>query len=99
MAVLPLVMLVGALVWQLAVAGHAAWMCAHAARAGARAEAVGRDGRAAARSALPDGLEHGLRVERRSAGGVRVKIRIPLLLHRWRTPASVAATASLGAAR
>ena len=98
-AVLPAVLLVGALVWQLALAGHAAWMCAHAARAGARAEVVGGDGRAAARSALPDGLERGLRVERREAGGVRVKVRIPLLLPRWRSPASVSATASLGAAR
>ncbi len=97
-AVLPAVLLVGALVWQLALAGHAAWMCAHAARAGARAELVGGDGRAAARSALPDGLERGLQVERREAGGVRVKVRIPLLLHRWRSPASVSATASLGAA-
>lgn len=95
---LPAVLLVCAVVWQLALAGHAAWMCAHAARAGARAEVVGADGRAAARSALPDGLERGLRVERREAGGVRVRVRIPLLLHRWRSPASVSATASLGAA-
>ena len=95
---LPAVLLVGALVWQLALAGHAAWMCAHAARAGARAEVVGGDGRAAARSALPDGLERGMRVDRRRAGGVRVKVRIPLLLDRSRSPASVSATASLGAA-
>ena len=98
-ATLPAVLVIGALVWQLALAGHAAWMCAHAARAGARAEVVGADGRAAARSALPDGLERGMRVERRDAGGVRVKVRIPLLLHRWRSPASVSATASLGAAQ
>lgn len=97
-AVLPAVLVVGALVWQLALTGHAAWVCAHAARAGARAEVVGDDGRAAARSALPDGLERGMQVQRRKAGGVRVKVRIPLLLHRWRTPASVSATASLGAA-
>ena len=97
LAVLPAVLLVGALVWQLALAGHAAWMCAHAARAGARAELVGRDSRAAARSALPNGLERGMRVERRKAGGVRVKVRVPLLLPRWRSPASVSATASLGA--
>ena len=98
MAVLPAVLVVGALVWQLVLAGHAAWMCAHAARAGARAEVVGGDSRAAARSALPDGLERGMRVERREAGGVRVKVMIPLLLHRWGSPASVSATASLGAA-
>ena len=98
MATLPAVMLVGVLVWQLVLAGHAAWMCAHAARAGARAEVVGGDARAAARSAVADGLERGLRVERRDGGGVRVKLRAPLLLHRWRSPVTVSATASLGAA-
>lgn len=95
-AVVPVVLLLGALVWQLALAGHTAWMCAHAARAAARAEAVGRDSRVAARSVLPKGLERGARVERGPRGGVTVKVRIPLLLHRWRTPASVSATASLG---
>ena len=97
-AILPAVMLVGALVWQLVLAGHTAWMCAHAARAGARAEVVGRDGRAAARSAVSAGLERGMRVERRDGGGVRVKLRVPLLLHRWRSPATISATASLGTA-
>ena len=98
MAVLPAVLLIGAVVWQLAITGHAAWMSAHAARAAARAETVGRDGRQAARSALPRGLERGLRVEHRASGRVTVKVRIPLLLHRWRTPASVAASAALGPA-
>ncbi|MEX2253090.1 MAG: TadE/TadG family type IV pilus assembly protein, partial [Thermoleophilaceae bacterium] len=46
---IPAVLLVGALVWQLALAGHALWLCANAARAGARAEAVGRSGKWAAR--------------------------------------------------
>ena len=90
-------LLVGAVVWQLALAGHTAWVCAHAARAAARADVVGRDVRAAARSAVPKGLEPGLRVERRRSGGVRVRVRVPLLLHRWRSPATLSATASLGA--
>ena len=94
-AVLPVVLLIGAVLWQLAITGHAAWMCAHAARAAARAEAVGRDGRAAARSVLPKALERGLRVRRREGGGVRVSVRIPLLLRRWRSPATVSATAAL----
>ena len=95
-AVLPVVLLIGAVVWQLALTGHTAWMSAHAARAAARAETVGRDGRTAARSALPRGLERGLHLEHRSSGRVRVKIRVPLLLHRWRSPASVSASAALG---
>ena len=96
-ALVPAVLLVGALVWQLALAGHAAWMCAHAARAGARAEVVGASAHAAARSALPEGLARDLRVERRRAGGVRVTLRVPLLLPRWHSPARISATASLGA--
>lgn len=94
---LPAVLLVGALVWQLALAGQAAWLCANAARAAARAEAVGRDGPAAARSALPRSLRQGLRVESASddGGAVRVRLRIPLLLRAWKSPVSVAATARL----
>ena len=95
LGVLPAVMLVGLLLWQLAVAGQAAWLCANAARVAARAEAVGRDGQAAARSALPEGLERGLRVDRASGGRVRVRVAVPLLLHRWRSPVAVAATAYL----
>ena len=83
------------LVAALPLAGHTAWLAAHAARAGARAEVVDGDVRAAVRSVLPDGLEHGLEVERRG-GRVRVSVELPLLLHRWRLPVAVGATASLG---
>ena len=95
-AVLPFVLLAGAIAWQLALAGHALWVTAHAARAAARADAVGRDVRAAARSALPDGLEHGLRVRRLAGGGVRVRVRMPLFAYRWPGPVSLGATSSLG---
>jgi hypothetical protein len=98
-AVLPVVLLVAAVAWQLALAGHAAWLTANAARAGARAEVVGRDPAAAARSALPRSLEHGLEVDRLPAGGVRVSVRVPLLLRGWRAPVRVAAASSLGRAR
>src|SRR4051794_41643366 len=37
----PAVLLVAALVWQLALAGQAVWLCANAARAAARAQAGG----------------------------------------------------------
>jgi hypothetical protein len=94
-AALPFVLLVGALVWQCALAGHTAWLAAHAARAGARAEVVDGDVNAAVRSVLPEGLEHGLEVERRD-GRVAVSVELPLLLHRWRLPVVVGATASLG---
>ncbi|HEX2070659.1 MAG TPA: hypothetical protein VHF90_03305 [Thermoleophilaceae bacterium] len=97
-AALPFVLLVGAVVWQCALTGHTAWLAAHAARAGARAELVDGDVRGAVRSALPDGLEHGLGVER-DDGVVRVSVELPLLLHRWRLPVAVGATASLGESR
>jgi TadE-like protein len=95
-AALPFVLLVAAIVWQLALAGQTAWLTANAARAGARAEAVGRDPESAARSALPRSLERGLEVERRGVGGVRVSVRIPLLLPAWKAPVRVSAVSSLG---
>jgi hypothetical protein len=98
-AVMPLVLLLGVVVWQLALAGHAAWLTANAARAAARADTVGRDVRRAARSALPASYEHDLRVDRLRAGGVRVSVRLPLLLRAWRAPVRVAASSSLGRER
>jgi hypothetical protein len=99
LAVLPLVLAVGAIAWQLVLAGQAAWLTADAARAGARADAVGADPGRAARSVLPRSLERGLHLVRRPGGGVRVEADVPLLLRRWSTPIRVAATASLGGRR
>jgi hypothetical protein len=96
MAVLPLVLLVGIAVWQLALAGHTLWTCANAARVAARAEAVGEDAERAARSALPDGLERGMEVNE-DAGHVEVSVLVPFVLHRWQTPIPVAASAHLEA--
>ena len=99
LGVLPILLLVGAVVWQLVLAGHTAWLTANAARAGARADAVGRDATAAARSALPRSLERGLEVDRLRDGGVRVSVRVPLMLHAWEMPVQVAAVSSLGRPR
>jgi hypothetical protein len=98
-AVLPFVLLAGLVSWQLALTGHTAWLCANAARVAARADAVGRSPRAAARSALPKTMERGLEVERRRRGGVQVRVRVPLLARAWRTPVAVSASASLGGRR
>lgn len=97
MAVLPLVLLVGVAVWQLVLAGHTLWTCANAARVAARAEAVGQDAEAAARSALPDSLERGMEVRQDGAGRVRVTVHVPFVLPRWQTPIPVAASAHLEA--
>src|SRR6266498_3315637 len=52
-AAVPVLLLVTLLVAQLALAGYALWSAGVAARAGARADYVGGDAEAAARSALP----------------------------------------------
>jgi pilus assembly protein CpaE len=58
------------------VAGQALWLSGAAARAAARAAAVGGDAEAAAKGALPPRLESGLRVHAAGAG-VRVAVRVP----------------------
>ena len=63
----PAVILVALIGWQLLLAGHTLWLCAGAARAAARADLVGLSPRAAARRALPRSLERGLSVERTRA--------------------------------
>ena len=95
-AMMPVILLVGAVAWQLALAGQTAWLTAHAARAAARAEAVGQRPAKAARSALPRSLEDDIEVKRLEGGGVRVSVRVPLLMRDWNAPVRVDAAASLG---
>lgn len=78
-ALLPLVMVVGALLWQAVVAGQALWLSGAAARAAARARAVGGDAEAAARGALPPRLEADVRVGA-VGDGVRVAVAVPSVL-------------------
>jgi hypothetical protein len=92
----PLVVLAAAVAWQLVLTGHTLWLGAHAARAAARAELVGASPGRAARSALPRSLERDLSVSRLDRGGVRVELRLPLLLRAWRSPIEIAAESSLG---
>lgn len=81
-ALLPLMALLAALLWQGVVAGQAVWLAGSAARAGARASAVGADEAAAVRRVLPARLERGLVVRRvaSGAGGVRVAIAVPAIV-------------------
>jgi hypothetical protein len=96
MAMVPLVVLVAAIAWQLVLTGHTLWLCANAARAAARADLVGESPGRAARSALPRSLERDLSVTRVDGDRVRVRLRVPLLLHSWPSPVTLAATAALG---
>jgi hypothetical protein len=80
-ALLPLVAVLAALLWQAVVAGQAIWFAGSAARAAARASAIGADARAAALRVVPARLEHGLVVRReRGDKGVRVAIGIPAVI-------------------
>ena len=80
-ALLPLLALLLAGAWQFVLAGDALWHARVAARAAARAQAVGADPAAAARAHLPSRLEHTLRVRAGEAeGDVRVSIHVPTVL-------------------
>ena len=80
-ALLPLVAVLAALLWQGVVAGQAIWFAGSAARAAARANAIGADERAAARRVLPERLEDGVAVRHEHGrAGVRVAIRIPSVI-------------------
>lgn len=79
-AVLPLVGVVIALLWQATVAGQAVWLSGTAARAAARAQAIGTDPAAAARAALPSSLRAGVKARTDDDGTVRVSIRIPAIV-------------------
>jgi len=97
--VIPAVLLAALIGWQLLLAGHTLWLCASAARAAARADLVGLNPRAAARSALPKAFERDLTVERSGGGRVRVELRVPILLYAWQGPVRVGAVAALGGER
>jgi hypothetical protein len=63
---------------QIAIAGAALWSAAIAARAGARAVAIGGEAGPVARRALPAPLRAGAKVKDRD--GVEVQVRLPELL-------------------
>jgi hypothetical protein len=79
-AMLPIVFVLGAALWQAVVAGQAVWVAGSAARAAARANAVGGDAKLAARRALPDALERGLKVDTGDGGQAEVHIRVPFIV-------------------
>jgi TadE-like protein len=93
-AVLPVLAVCLLLSAQAVLAGWALWSAGNAARTGARADRVGADPEAAARSALPGSLRAGARI--RSADGVRVTVRVPAVIPGVGLP-SVAASSKLDA--
>jgi hypothetical protein len=79
-ALLPWVAAVLLVAWQFVIAGDARSSAAVAARAAARAVAVGGDPEGAARARLPEHLRRGLRIRSGSDGSVAVSVRVPALL-------------------
>jgi len=76
-ALLPLVGLLAVLLWQALLAGETVWLSGGAARAAARAAALGADPADAARAVLPSRLERGLHVRREAGGAVALVLRVP----------------------
>jgi hypothetical protein len=76
-ALMPLLAVVVALLWQAVLAGQAIWLAGSAARAAARADAIGLDAAAAARRVLPGRLERGLTVSSKGDGAVAVALKMP----------------------
>jgi len=76
-ALLPVLAVVATAAWQVVVAGHAMWMVAGAARAAARAHALGQDELRAARAVLPGRLRATVSVRDAAGGGVAVRVGVP----------------------
>jgi len=85
-ALLPLVGLLVVVLWQALLTGETVWLSGSAARAAARAAAVGGDPAAAARGVLPSRLERGLRLRRDRDGEVVVTLRVPAAVGGWTLP-------------
>lgn len=77
-AVVPFLLLAVLAAAQIALAGQALWSASVAARAGARAAAVGGDAAAAARAALPPSMRREAKVE--DEGEVSVRVAVPRLI-------------------
>ena len=79
-ALLPVIAVLALGVWQVAVAGHAVWAAGAAARAAARAEAVGGDTKTAARRLLPARVRGAAAIHAADGGEVRVDVPIPAVV-------------------
>lgn len=77
-AAIPFLLLALLVAAQIALLGQALWSAEIAARAGARAAAVGESGTVAAKRALPPALRSGAEIE--DEHGVSVRVPVPLLL-------------------
>lgn len=79
-AVLPLIVLLGLMAWQAVVFGQAVWLSGAAARAAARAAALGHDPVAGARAVLPASLGRGVEVDADGDGSVVLRLAVPAVV-------------------
>ena len=80
MALLPALVAVVALAWQGVLSGQAVWLSGAAVRAAARAQALGGDPVAAARSSLPPGLSRLVAVRLLAGGAVELALGVPAVV-------------------
>ena len=96
-ALLPVLVLLAAVGWQIAVAGHAWALANGAVRAGERAAEVGAPAAEAARAALPARYAAGAVVFGTEGGrGLRVRLLVPQVLPWMPRPEYVSAGAGAG---
>jgi TadE-like protein len=100
-ALLPAIVLVTLVGWQMAVAGYAWTVAGGAARAGARASEVGAPAPEAALATIPGRLGEGAEVAIVAGGAdgrerVRVRLRIPRVLPLVPLPGRLSAEATVG---
>jgi hypothetical protein len=100
-ALIPAIVLVGLVGWQMAVAGYAWTVAGGAARAGARAYEVGAPAREAALAAVPGRLGEGAEVVTLDGGPgghprVRVRLAMPRVLPVVPLPGHLTAEAPVG---
>ncbi len=101
MALLPALVLVALIGWQVVVAAHTWTVAGGAARAGARANEVGAPYERAARGSLPAGAARRADIAARTArtGTVRVRVELPVRrVPAWIPPVTVAREAATGQA-
>jgi pilus assembly protein CpaE len=92
MGLLPVIAVVGLLMWQIALIGYTFILAGHAAREGARALATGEEGADAVREDVPGAWRSGLRCKIED-DRVKVSLAVPALVPGLPTPVRVPSSA------
>jgi pilus assembly protein CpaE len=101
MGILPIVLLVCAALWQIALTGYTYVIAGHAAREGASQLAVDPSDpsdqippyRLAAQNDIPNGWRKHAQIEKRGDVTISVRLRVPVLIPAFKTPLEISSTA------